>query len=92
MDAFKHVNNVVYFRYFEKETRIVYSEKAGLHAFKERTGVGPILGSTNCRNKLPFTYPDTVSRSKDHSSSRGSLHNAVSIIFNNTVAIYVIMC
>jgi acyl-CoA thioester hydrolase len=60
MDAFKHVNNVVYFRYFEN-ARIFYSEKAGLHAFKERTGVGPILGSTSCRYKFPLTYPDTVS-------------------------------
>jgi acyl-CoA thioester hydrolase len=27
----------------------------------EATGVGPILASTNCRFKIPLTYPDTVS-------------------------------
>jgi len=60
MDAFQHVNNVAYFRYFES-ARIVYSEKLGLHQYKEQTGIGPILGSTSCRYRLPLSYPDTVS-------------------------------
>jgi acyl-CoA thioester hydrolase len=60
MDAFQHVNNVVYFRYFEN-ARIVYSERAGLHKFKVQTGIGSILGSTSCRYKFPLTCPDTVS-------------------------------
>ena len=60
MDAFQHVNNVAYFRYFES-ARIAYSEKLGLHNLKEQTGIGPILASTSCRYKLPLTYPDTVS-------------------------------
>lgn len=60
MDSFQHVNNVVYFRYFEN-ARIVYSEKLGLHKHKEQTGIGPILGSTSCKFKHPLTYPDTVS-------------------------------
>ena len=29
--------------------------------FMEATGVGPILAATNCRFKIPLTYPDTVS-------------------------------
>jgi acyl-CoA thioester hydrolase len=60
MDSFQHVNNVVYFRYFES-ARIAYSEKIGLQEYKEKTGIGPILGSTACKYKLPLTYPDTVS-------------------------------
>jgi acyl-CoA thioester hydrolase len=60
MDAFQHVNNVAYFRYFES-ARIVYSEKLGLHEHKERTGIGPILGSTSCKYRFPLTYPDTIS-------------------------------
>ena len=59
MDSFQHVNNVVYFRYFES-ARIAYSEKIGLQEYKEKTGIGPILGSTSCKYKLPLTYPDTV--------------------------------
>jgi len=60
MDSFQHVNNVVYFRYFES-ARIRYSEKLGLHRMKDETGIGPILGSTSCKYKLPLTYPDMVS-------------------------------
>jgi len=60
MDAFQHVNNVAYFRYFES-ARILYSEKLGLHKLKDETGIGPILGSTSCKYRLPLTYPDTIS-------------------------------
>jgi acyl-CoA thioester hydrolase len=60
MDSFQHVNNTAYFRYFES-ARIRYSEKLGLHKYKDETGIGPILGSTSCKYRLPLTYPDTVS-------------------------------
>lgn len=60
MDSFQHVNNTVYFRYFE-HARITYSQKLGLHDLRDRTGIGPILGSVNCKFRLPLTYPDTVS-------------------------------
>ncbi|MFQ5675233.1 MAG: acyl-CoA thioesterase [bacterium] len=59
MDAFQHVNNIVYFRYFES-ARIVYLEKIGYIEFMERTNRGPILASTQCRFKFPLTYPDRV--------------------------------
>lgn len=60
MDAFQHVNNVAYFRYFEN-ARIVYSTKLGLHDYREQKGIGPILGSVRCKYKFPLVYPDTVS-------------------------------
>jgi acyl-CoA thioester hydrolase len=60
MDAFQHVNNVAYFRYFES-ARIRYSEILGLLTFREQTGIGPILRSASCRYKLPLTYPDMIS-------------------------------
>ncbi len=60
MDSFQHVNNVAYFRYFEG-ARIQYSVTLGLHKYKDETGIGPILGSTSCKYRLPLTYPDTVS-------------------------------
>ncbi len=59
MDAFNHVNNIVYFRYFES-ARIAYFEKLNLMLFMEQTGIGPILASTHCRYKIPLTYPDTI--------------------------------
>ncbi len=60
MDAFGHVNNIHFFRYFEN-ARIAYANKIMLHEHKEKTGIGPILASIQCRYKLPLTYPDTVS-------------------------------
>jgi acyl-CoA thioester hydrolase len=60
MDAFQHVNNIVYLRYFES-ARIAYFEQLKLMEFMDRTGIGPILGSVQCKFKIPLTYPDTVS-------------------------------
>jgi acyl-CoA thioester hydrolase len=60
MDAFGHVNNIIYFRYFET-ARIAYFEKLDLLNFMNKTGIGPILASTQCKFRLPLTYPDTVS-------------------------------
>jgi acyl-CoA thioester hydrolase len=59
MDAFQHVNNIVYFRYFES-ARISYFEKLDYMAFLEKNGVGPILATTQCKFKIPLTYPDRV--------------------------------
>jgi acyl-CoA thioester hydrolase len=59
MDAFQHVNNTVYFRHFESG-RISYFEKIHFMEFMDSTGIGPILASTQCRFKIPLTYPDVV--------------------------------
>jgi len=59
MDAFQHVNNIVYFRYFES-ARIAYLEKIGYLEFMEKTGRGPILASTKSKFKIPLAYPDKV--------------------------------
>lgn len=60
MDAFQHLNNVVYFRYFES-ARIAYFEAIDMLGVMEETGVGPILAETRCRYRIPLTFPDTVS-------------------------------
>lgn len=59
MDAYNHVNNIIYFRYFES-VRIAYFERTGMLEMKEATGVGPILAATQCRYKVPVTYPDRL--------------------------------
>jgi acyl-CoA thioester hydrolase len=59
MDALGHVNNTVYFRWFES-ARIACFDKLGLWAIGEETGIGPILASASCRFRIPVTYPDTV--------------------------------
>lgn len=59
MDAFQHVNNKVYFRHFES-VRIAYLHKIGFDEVMQDSGIGPILASTQCRYKVPLTYPDQV--------------------------------
>jgi acyl-CoA thioester hydrolase len=59
MDSFRHVNNTVYFRYFES-ARIAYLDRIGFREALEESGIGPILASTHARFRRPLTYPDTV--------------------------------
>ena len=60
MDSLLHVNNIVYFRYFES-ARMAFFDKIEFWPSINEIGIGPILGSTSCRFKIPLTYPDTVS-------------------------------
>jgi acyl-CoA thioester hydrolase len=60
MDAFAHLNNVAYFRYFETG-RVAYFEKTDvMSASNPPQGVGPILASASCRYLAPVTYPDAL--------------------------------
>ena len=58
MDALAHVNNTVYFRYFES-ARIAFFEQAGRVTLPEASS-GPILADTRCRFVFPLTYPDRI--------------------------------
>jgi acyl-CoA thioester hydrolase len=59
MDYYRHVNNTVYFRYFEN-ARIEYFRRLDWSAYEQTTGIGPILAATEARFRKPLTYPDTV--------------------------------
>ncbi len=58
MDAFAHVNNTQFFKFFET-ARIAYFQAIGLGQSREGK-CGPILASTRCDFLLPVTFPDTV--------------------------------
>ncbi len=58
MDALGHVNNTVYFRFFES-ARIALFEAAGYHTRPE-AGMGPILADTQCRFRIPLVYPARI--------------------------------
>ncbi len=60
MDSLQHVNNIIYFRYFES-ARMAYFNRLDLWSYMKETGIGPLLASTECRFRIPLTYPDTVS-------------------------------
>ena len=57
MDAMNHVNNAVYFRYLESG-RIEHLIALG--AYAEGRTTGTVVGSIQCRFRLPLTYPDTI--------------------------------
>ncbi|MBW3695977.1 acyl-CoA thioesterase [Vibrio sp. T187] len=59
MDALNHVNNAVYFRYFET-ARLDFFKRVELMEEMAITKVGPVLGDTYCKYRLPVTYPDTL--------------------------------
>jgi len=59
MDSYRHVNNVVYFRYFEN-ARLEYFRRLDWFEFEKQTGIGPILAAPQARFRKPLTYPDTI--------------------------------
>jgi acyl-CoA thioester hydrolase len=74
MDAFSHINNVQYFKYFESarinhfyrigsaliknKEEISVSGNFDFNGFMHAKKLGPILSKTSCRYKLPAKHPD----------------------------------
>jgi acyl-CoA thioester hydrolase len=59
MDYYRHVNNVVYFRYFEN-ARLEYFRQLDWAEYERVTGIGPILAATTARFRRALTYPDDI--------------------------------
>ena len=59
MDAMGHVNNIIYFRFFEN-ARIAYFHKTCVNDQLKDTGIGPILKSTSSVYRVPLTFPDLI--------------------------------
>lgn len=59
MDARGHVNNTIYYRYFES-TRIALFQYFDLYEEPTEVLVGPILSYQSCYYKAPLVYPDTI--------------------------------
>ena len=65
MDAFNHVNNVVYIRWCETARielfRNIWGDRGiNMKEILEGSGVGPILANFNINYKIPISYPDNV--------------------------------
>jgi acyl-CoA thioester hydrolase len=58
-DSFRHVNNAVYFRWYESG-RIAYNRRIGIMNDDPATTVGPILAATSNNYRRQIAYPDTV--------------------------------
>jgi acyl-CoA thioester hydrolase len=79
MDALNHVNNTVYFRYFEN-ARIAYFDKLKFMQQLQGLHLAPVLASTQCRFKLPLTFPDRITigaRISEISEDRFTMQYAV---------------
>lgn len=59
MDAFNHVNNSVYFRYFE-DVRMVALAQIGALDYMQAHNIGPILANARCDFRRPLNYPDRI--------------------------------
>jgi len=59
MDARGHVNNTLYYRYFES-TRISLFQKLDIYEEPTEVRVGPILSFQSCYYKAPLVYPDIL--------------------------------
>lgn len=59
MDAFNHINNTKYFKYFET-ARIEYFNQLNVMNRGEKDHTAPILAETSCQFKWPLTFPDSV--------------------------------
>lgn len=57
MDAMGHVNNVVFFRWFES-ARVAYLDRISLASSSDH--LGPILASVKCDYRRQLNFPDTV--------------------------------
>lgn len=58
-DALGHVNNVVYFRWWES-SRIAFAERVGIVRYRPDTTLGTVLVSIKCDFKKQLIFPDTV--------------------------------
>jgi acyl-CoA thioester hydrolase len=59
MDAFGHVNNTVYFKYFET-ARLAYFNAAGVMNDMQSKQIGPILAETSAQFKRALRFPDQI--------------------------------
>ena len=78
-DALQHVNNVVYFRYFETARIDFFNRLFPLDALY-KSGVGPVISENQARYKRPVTFPDTLLVSvsiSDIQSDRFTMHYQV---------------
>ena len=83
MDAFAHVNNVIYFRYFETG-RMAYFENIGVLNYRDETNIGPILASTSCDFLAPLTYPDKIKILTRIDEMKEKRFNMQSVVYSET--------
>lgn len=59
LDAYGHVNNVVYLQWFE-HVRCVYGERVGVEVVSRDSGTGTIVASVTCKYLRQLNFPGDV--------------------------------
>ncbi len=59
LDAYGHVNNVVYLRWFE-HARCVYGQKVGVEVVSREKGIGALVASVNCKYLRQISFPGNI--------------------------------
>jgi acyl-CoA thioester hydrolase len=73
MDSLGHVNNTVYFRWFES-ARIAYFDQLEIAHDSHTAGLVSILARATCNFRIPLTFPDTITiRARVHKIGNTSL-------------------
>jgi len=84
MDALGHVNNIMYFRYFE-QTRIAWYEQAGFAPLGSGD-TGMVIVDNHAEYLRPVHYPATMDvRMAGHSPGRSSFVAACTIVVNGVL-------
>jgi acyl-CoA thioester hydrolase len=89
MDAFQHVNNARFFRYFE-DARIAYFKRMNVFDRRGRWGnLAPILSLTSCDFKTPLVHPDTIhvgARVTEIEGARMTMEHAIASVDQERLA------
>jgi len=59
LDLYGHVNNVVYFKWFEA-ARAVYATRVGVEVQVRDRGIGAVLASISCKYRRQLAYPGEI--------------------------------
>ncbi len=59
LDAYGHVNNLVYLKWFEA-ARAVYASRVGVEVIPRQNGVGAVLASISCKYLRQLSYPGNI--------------------------------
>ena len=84
MDALGHVNNIMYFRYFE-QARIAWYESLGFEPLAEAT-TSMVIVDNHAEYLRPLVYPATLDvRMGGHSPGRSSFVSTYTIVSGETL-------
>lgn len=86
MDAYRHVNNIIYFQYME-QARAEYLASIGYPIVPK--GTAPVIINASCTFLIPLTYPGTVELTMFLSAlGRSSLMSSYEIRVQGDDALY----